>query len=68
MSCYVFYIFFGYLGSFDILVYTDKGVNVPEVWADSGPCFIANSEQVKLRHFSTGFHKVDGMVAYKINS
>ena len=38
---------------FDLLVYADKQATVPVTWEDSDPCFIANSEQVKLRSFDT---------------
>lgn len=51
--------------TFDLLVYTDNNVNVPEKWADSDPCYILNSAEVKLRSFTTSVHKVDSMVAYK---
>ncbi|KAL3877217.1 hypothetical protein ACJMK2_034954 [Sinanodonta woodiana] len=50
---------------FDLLVYTDKDLQVPEAWGESGPQFIANSEEVRLRTFTTTIHKVDTMVAYK---
>jgi len=52
-------------GAFDILVYTDKDLEVPEKWNETGPATIANSQEVKLRSFSTAYHKVDTMVAYK---
>ena len=51
--------------TFDLLVYTDKDVAAPEKWADSDPCYILNSAEVKLRSFTTTVHKVDSMVAYK---
>ena len=51
--------------TFDLLVYTDKEVAAPEKWADSDPCYILNSAEVKLRSFTTSVHKVDSMVAYK---
>lgn len=38
---------------FDLLVYADKEATVPVQWEDSDPCFIPNSERVKLRSFST---------------
>lgn len=53
------------LGAFDILIYTDKDQDVPELWEESGPQFIANSQEVRLRSFTTSIHKVDAMVAYK---
>lgn len=51
--------------TFDLLVYTDTNVAAPEKWADSDPCYILNSAEVKLRSFTTTVHKVDSMVAYK---
>ncbi|XP_074647653.1 mitotic spindle assembly checkpoint protein MAD2A-like [Tubulanus polymorphus] len=50
---------------FDILVYTDKDLEVPTTWGESKAHFINNSEEVRLRSFSTQIHKVDAMVAYK---
>lgn len=38
---------------FDLLIYADKDATVPMLWEDSDPCFIANSEQVRLRSFNT---------------
>lgn len=52
-------------GQFDLLVYTDKDLDVPAAWGESGPQFIANSEEVRLKSFNTLIHKVDTMVAYK---
>jgi mitotic spindle assembly checkpoint protein MAD2 len=51
--------------TFDLLVYTDQDMDVPEKWADSDPCYILNSSEVKLRSFTTSVHKVDSMVSYK---
>ena len=51
--------------TFDLLVYTEKNAKVPEKWADSDPCYIMNSAEVKLRSFTTSVHKVDSMVCYK---
>lgn len=51
--------------TFDLLVYTDSTIALPEKWADSDPCYILNSAEVKLRSFTTTVHKVDSMVAYK---
>ena len=54
---------------FDLLVYTDKEntTNVPKLWEDSDPCYIVNSEQVKLRSFNTKIHRVDVAVSYKMD-
>lgn len=38
---------------FDLLVYADQNATVPVTWEDSDPCFIANSEEVRLRSFTT---------------
>jgi hypothetical protein len=54
------------LGFFDLLIYTDKDLVVPERWEESGPQFITNSEEVRLHSFTTTIHKVNSMVAYKI--
>ncbi|KAJ7406744.1 hypothetical protein WISP_131767 [Willisornis vidua] len=54
--------------AFDLLIYTDKDLAVPEKWEESGPQFIANSEEVRLRSFTTTIHKVNTMVAYKKDS
>ena len=51
--------------TFDLLVYTNKNANVPDKWADSDPCYIMNSSEVKLRSFTTSVHQVDSMVCYK---
>ena len=40
--------------SFDLLVYADADAAVPQaLWEDSDPCCIINSEDVKLRSFTT---------------
>ncbi|KAL4660929.1 mitotic spindle assembly checkpoint protein MAD2A [Arapaima gigas] len=51
--------------AFDLLVYTDKDLEVPEKWEESGPQMIIDSEEVRLRSFTTTIHKVNSMVAYK---
>jgi len=51
--------------SFDLLIYTNKTATVPKKWEDSDPSYIMNSQEVKLRSFTTSFHKVDSMVTYK---
>ncbi|XP_068164505.1 mitotic spindle assembly checkpoint protein MAD2A [Antennarius striatus] len=51
--------------SFDLLIYTDKDVLVPDKWEECGPQIINNSEEVRLRSFTTSIHKVNSMVAYK---
>lgn len=51
--------------SFDLLVYTNKTAVVPKKWEDSDPRYIMNSQEVKLRSFTTTVHKVESMVSYK---
>lgn len=51
--------------TFDLLVYTDAESEVPRTWEESDPKYIADSEEVRLRSFTTKVHKVDAMVAYK---
>lgn len=53
------------LCSFDILIYTHSDTEVPSQWGESDPCYITNSEEVKLRSFSTAVHKVEAAVSYK---
>lgn len=52
--------------SFDLLVYTDKGAEVPMTWEDSDPCIIPGAEEVQLRSFSTSVHKIDLKVAFRV--
>lgn len=61
----IYYKLFCLVGSFDLLVYTDKDLDVPDSWGETGPQFVANSEEVRLRSFTTNIHKVDTMVAYR---
>ncbi|XP_012692856.1 mitotic spindle assembly checkpoint protein MAD2A [Clupea harengus] len=51
--------------AFDLLVYTDKDLEVPEKWEESGPQTINQSEEVRLRSFTTSIHKVNSTVTYK---
>ncbi|RUS22030.1 DNA-binding protein [Endogone sp. FLAS-F59071] len=54
--------------TFNIIVYADKDVEVPTTWSDSDPHLLkGGGEHVKLRSFSTNFHKVDALVAYRRN-
>jgi len=52
--------------SFDLLIYTDKNASVPSKWEESEPKYITNSEEVRLRSFTTKIHKVEPMVSYQI--
>ncbi|CAG8498262.1 1399_t:CDS:2 [Acaulospora morrowiae] len=53
--------------TFNILAYTDRDAEVPIEWGDSDPHIIENAEQVRLRSFSTNYHRVDAMVSYKLD-
>lgn len=57
-----------YLGTFNVLVYANKDVEVPEAWGDSGPLLIVGGgEHVRLQSINTLVHKVDSFVAYKLD-
>ena len=51
--------------SFDLLVYTGLDAVVPKKWEESDPKYIINSQEVKLRSFSTSVHKVESLVTYR---
>lgn len=53
-------------GTFNLLIYTDKDLETPAAWEESKPFLIGNSEEVKLRSFTTSIHKVEAMVSYRI--
>lgn len=53
------------LCSFDILTYTVPDCNIPTEWDETQPVFIANSQEVQLRTFSTSLHKMETVVSYK---
>ncbi|CAK9802421.1 Mitotic spindle assembly checkpoint protein MAD2A [Anthophora quadrimaculata] len=53
------------LCSFDILTYTVPDCGIPKEWDETQPVFIANSQEVQLRSFSTSFHKMETIVSYK---
>ncbi|KAG7199024.1 hypothetical protein KM043_017935 [Ampulex compressa] len=53
------------LCSFDILTYTVPDCGIPNEWDETQPVFIANSQEVQLRSFSTSIHKMNTIVSYK---
>jgi len=53
--------------SFDILIHTLKDCDVPEEWNETDAVFIQNSQAVQLKSFSTGLHKLDTIVNYKMS-
>ena len=54
--------------AFDLLVYTNEDVDVPKAWEESDPRLIVNSDEVKLRSFTTKVHRVDACVSYKADA
>jgi mitotic spindle assembly checkpoint protein MAD2 len=51
--------------SFDILLYTDKDVELPNSeWSDTNAKLINNGQHVQLRGFTTNIHKVEPIVSY----
>jgi mitotic spindle assembly checkpoint protein MAD2 len=48
--------------SFDLLVYTKKDATVPKKWEDSDPCYIMNSQEVKLRSFTTSVRDIAALL------
>lgn len=51
--------------TFDLLVYTTIDSEVPTQWEESDPRYISNSEEVRLRSFTTKVHKVAAAVSYR---
>lgn len=54
------------LCSFDVLIHTLKDCEVPENWNETENVSIKNSQVVNLKSFSTGLHKLDTVVSYKM--
>ncbi|TGZ63410.1 hypothetical protein CRM22_006943 [Opisthorchis felineus] len=52
--------------TFELLIYTNKNAQIPDDWDTTGPQFVANSAEIKLRSFSTTVHRVDHLVSYKL--
>ncbi|ORC89651.1 rev7 [Trypanosoma theileri] len=51
---------------FDLLVYTELDTELPSgTWEISDPRLIPNSSEVKLRSFSTSFHRLNASVTYR---
>ena len=53
--------------AFEVLLYADQDATVADEWAETDAKFIANSEDMRLRSFSTKVHKVHSQVAYKVD-
>ncbi|KAK5107726.1 hypothetical protein LTR62_000748 [Meristemomyces frigidus] len=52
--------------TFNVLVYADADSEVPLEWGDSDAKEVKNGEKVVLRSFSTGNHRVDTAVSYRL--
>lgn len=52
--------------SFDILVHTHDGCEVPENFNETADVQIQNAQAVELKSFSTGLHKMQTIVNYKM--
>ena len=54
--------------AFEVLLYTDKDAKIDtSTWEESEAKFIANSEEMRLRSFSTKVHQVNTAVSYKVD-
>lgn len=53
--------------SFDLLIYTNNETETPMEWEESDPRYIASSNQVRLRQFTTSVHKLETSVAYRVD-
>lgn len=51
--------------TFDVLLYTNKDLEVPDEWAESTAHLIPDCEEICLCNFSTSVHKVSPSVQYK---
>ncbi|CAH8610377.1 unnamed protein product [Heterobilharzia americana] len=51
--------------TFELLVYADREADVPTSWEETGPQFVVNSTEIKLRSISTTLHRVDHTVSFK---
>ncbi|XP_016932045.1 mitotic spindle assembly checkpoint protein MAD2A [Drosophila suzukii] len=54
--------------TFDVMIHTLQNTELPAKWDETGAIIIQNSQAVQLRSFSTGLHKVDTVVNYKMTS
>lgn len=52
--------------SFDVLIYTLRDCEIPEKWNETEDVRIENSQAVNLRTFTTGLHKMETIVNYRL--
>lgn len=55
------------LCSFDLHIHTLKDCEIPENWNETENAVIPNEQFVNLKSFSTGLHKIDTVVSYKMS-
>lgn len=53
--------------TFDVMIHTLQNCELPTGWDETAGIFIQNAQAVQLRSFSTGLHKVDTVVNYKMS-
>lgn len=53
--------------SFDILIHTHENLTTPEHWNETENVVIKNSQSVCLKTFSTGLHKLETVVNYRMS-
>ena len=53
-------------GDFDLLFHTDEDVTHPASMRQTVDRQIEGAQDVALRDFNTGYHKVEGNVSYKL--
>nr|ADG65131.1 hypothetical protein [Drosophila pseudoobscura] len=54
--------------AFDLKIHTPGYTEIPAKWEESEAFVIQNAQSVQLRSFSTGLHKVETVVNYKLNN
>ncbi|EDV51056.1 mitotic spindle assembly checkpoint protein MAD2A [Drosophila erecta] len=54
--------------TFDVMIHTLQNTELPAKWDETGAIVIQNPQAVQLRSFSTGLHKVDTVVNYKMST
>lgn len=53
--------------SFDLLIHCEKELDIPTNWNETDGISIKNSQVVNLKAFSTGLHKVETVVSYRMS-
>ena len=53
---------------FDLLAFTDQGVEVPAEWEETEDVELENAEEVELRQLNTSIHRVGTKVQYRVDA